>query len=188
VPLHSRMRAFHRDLIRGGHYGQRPCAPRLTGRTHGCTDQQCDVKISLANSEPSTHGTKRRLGNVCLRRRHHFASSFKVLALPSVKPGSWFDTARFGSRSRLGQDQDSLARGRGHALTVGAPTITSQIIAVVLSAPWPFESARSFGAPQFDLSAAGPPTTNVAPDRTKAPGVERAPEWRTTTPALQYPP
>ena len=31
---------------------------RLTGRTHGCTDQACDVKISLANPEPSTHGTK----------------------------------------------------------------------------------------------------------------------------------
>ena len=29
----------------------------LTGRTHGCTDQQRDVKILLANSEPSTHGT-----------------------------------------------------------------------------------------------------------------------------------
>jgi hypothetical protein len=28
----------------------------LTGRTHGCTDQQRDVKILLANSEPSTHG------------------------------------------------------------------------------------------------------------------------------------
>src|SRR5215472_9359048 len=31
----------------------------LTGRTHGCTDHTCDVKILLANSEPSTHGTKR---------------------------------------------------------------------------------------------------------------------------------
>jgi hypothetical protein len=31
-----------------------------TGRTHGCTDQACDVKILLANPEPSTHGTKRR--------------------------------------------------------------------------------------------------------------------------------
>jgi len=29
----------------------------LTGRTHGRTDQQRDVKISLANPEPSTHGT-----------------------------------------------------------------------------------------------------------------------------------
>jgi hypothetical protein len=31
----------------------------LTGRTHGCTDPQSDVKILLANSEPSTHGTER---------------------------------------------------------------------------------------------------------------------------------
>src|SRR5262249_1964127 len=31
------MRAFDRDLIRGGHYGQRSCEPH-TGRTHGCTD------------------------------------------------------------------------------------------------------------------------------------------------------
>ena len=28
----------------------------LTGRTHGRTDQVCDVKILLANPEPSTHG------------------------------------------------------------------------------------------------------------------------------------
>jgi hypothetical protein len=32
----------------------------LTGRTHGCTDQPANVKKSLANSEPSTHGTKCR--------------------------------------------------------------------------------------------------------------------------------
>src|SRR4029078_7417990 len=31
----------------------------LTGRTHGCTDQPAKVKKALANSEPSTHGTKR---------------------------------------------------------------------------------------------------------------------------------
>ena len=29
------------------------------GRTHGCTDHRCDVKIVLANSEPSTHGMER---------------------------------------------------------------------------------------------------------------------------------
>jgi hypothetical protein len=29
----------------------------LTGRTHGCTDRPANVKKSLANSEPSTHGT-----------------------------------------------------------------------------------------------------------------------------------
>lgn len=27
-PWHLRMRAFDRDLIRGGHYGQRSCEPR----------------------------------------------------------------------------------------------------------------------------------------------------------------
>ena len=32
----------------------------LTGRTHGCTDQPANVKKTLANSEPSTHGTLRQ--------------------------------------------------------------------------------------------------------------------------------
>src|SRR5215467_2503038 len=36
------------------------------GRTHGCTDQPADVKKSLANSEPSTHGTKRTNRDVLL--------------------------------------------------------------------------------------------------------------------------
>ncbi len=35
------MRVFDRDLIRGGHYGQRSCEPHLKGRTHGCTDRCC---------------------------------------------------------------------------------------------------------------------------------------------------
>ena len=56
MPVHCyRMRAFDRDLIRGGHYGQRSCEPH-TGRTHGCTDQQLRREDFLANSEPSTHG------------------------------------------------------------------------------------------------------------------------------------
>jgi len=33
------MRAFDRDLIRGEHYGQRPCSAAQIGRTHGCTNQ-----------------------------------------------------------------------------------------------------------------------------------------------------
>ena len=57
MPVHCRMRAFDRDLIRGGHYGQRSSETAPTGRTHGCTDQRRDVKIFLANSGPSTHGT-----------------------------------------------------------------------------------------------------------------------------------
>jgi len=38
----------------------------LTGRTHGCTDQPASVKKTLANSEPSTHGTSRTSEDVRL--------------------------------------------------------------------------------------------------------------------------
>src|SRR6516225_6184836 len=57
VPAHCRMRVSDRDLIRGGHYGQRSCEPHPIGRTHGCTDQRRYVEILLDNPEPSTHGT-----------------------------------------------------------------------------------------------------------------------------------
>jgi hypothetical protein len=39
---------------------------RTKGRTHGCTDQPAGVKKVLANSEPSTHGTKPTSRDVCL--------------------------------------------------------------------------------------------------------------------------
>jgi hypothetical protein len=61
VPLHSRMRAPDRDLIRGGHYGQRSCEPRKQAEHMAAPTNSANVKISLANSEPSTHGTKRTL-------------------------------------------------------------------------------------------------------------------------------
>jgi hypothetical protein len=63
VPQHCRMRAFDRDLIRGGHYGQRSREAASTGRTHGCSDQTCDVQKVLANTEPSTHGTARLISD-----------------------------------------------------------------------------------------------------------------------------
>ena len=41
MPSHCyRMRVFDRDLIRGGHYGQRSCEPHLKAE-HSCTDQCC---------------------------------------------------------------------------------------------------------------------------------------------------
>src|SRR5262249_36866201 len=58
VPVHGRMRANDRDLIRGGHYGQRSCEPRQQAEHMAAPTKPCDVKILLANSEPSTHGTK----------------------------------------------------------------------------------------------------------------------------------
>jgi hypothetical protein len=57
VPSHCRMRAFDRDLIRGGHYGQRSCEPRKQAEHMAAPTNAANVKKALANSEPSTHGT-----------------------------------------------------------------------------------------------------------------------------------
>jgi hypothetical protein len=54
------MRAFDRELIRGGHYGQRPCVPRLKAEHMAAPTNAANVKKALANSEPSTHGTLRQ--------------------------------------------------------------------------------------------------------------------------------
>ena len=50
------MRAFDRDLIRGGHYGQRPCEPHLKAEHMAAPTNAANVKKVLVNSEPSTHG------------------------------------------------------------------------------------------------------------------------------------
>jgi hypothetical protein len=55
------MRAFDRDLIRGGHYGQRPCVPHLKAEHMAAPTNAAYVKKVLANPEPSTHGTKRTI-------------------------------------------------------------------------------------------------------------------------------
>src|SRR5262250_341624 len=41
VPLHLKMRPFDRDLIRGGHYGQRSCEPRKQAEHIGVGDRSC---------------------------------------------------------------------------------------------------------------------------------------------------
>ena len=52
------MRVIDRDLIREGHYGQRSCEPHLKAEHMAAPTNSANVKISLANSEPSTHGGK----------------------------------------------------------------------------------------------------------------------------------
>ena len=64
MPEHCRMRAFDRDLIRGGHYGQRSCEPHLKAEHMAAPTNAAYVKKALANSEPSTHGTKRTFHDV----------------------------------------------------------------------------------------------------------------------------
>ena len=56
MPPHDRMRGYDRDLIRGGHYGQRSCEPRLKAEHMAAATKPCDVKILLANPEPSRTG------------------------------------------------------------------------------------------------------------------------------------
>jgi hypothetical protein len=52
------MRVIEWDLIRGGHYGQRPCEPRLKAEHMAAPTNAANLKKALANSEPSTHGPK----------------------------------------------------------------------------------------------------------------------------------
>jgi len=58
------MRGFDRDLIRGGHYGQRSCEPRKKAEHMAAPTKPAIVKKALANAEPSTHGTKPTLSAV----------------------------------------------------------------------------------------------------------------------------
>ena len=60
MPAHGRMRAFDRDLIRGGHYGQRPSEPRqqaehIYGRPRHCKSdlrvRQCGCLQSSIRSQ-----------------------------------------------------------------------------------------------------------------------------------------
>ncbi len=57
MPSQCRMRLVDRDLIRGGHYGQRSCEPRQKAEHMAAPTNAANVKKVLANSEPSTHGT-----------------------------------------------------------------------------------------------------------------------------------
>jgi hypothetical protein len=59
-PPHHRMRAFDRDLIRGGHYGQRPGVPRSKAEHMAAPTNAANAKKTLANPEPSTHGPSRQ--------------------------------------------------------------------------------------------------------------------------------
>src|ERR1700739_4663720 len=74
------MRESGRDLIRGGHYGQRSCEPHSKAEHMAAPTKPANVKIPLANSEPSTHGIKRRL----LRRNGMSEIGVNVLQNPAA--------------------------------------------------------------------------------------------------------
>ena len=47
------------DFRKGQHYGQRPCVPHSKAEHMAAPTNAANVKKALANSAPSTHGTKR---------------------------------------------------------------------------------------------------------------------------------
>jgi hypothetical protein len=57
------MRVFDRDLIRGGHYGQRPGVPHSKAEHMAAPTNAVGVKKVLANPEPSTHGPSRHIAS-----------------------------------------------------------------------------------------------------------------------------
>ena len=65
-----------KEIVASDHVNRTP-----KGRTHGSTDQACDVKISLANPEPSTHDPKSTLEE---RQYPHCAARF--LQFSSQRP------------------------------------------------------------------------------------------------------
>ena len=82
------MRAFDRDLIRGGHYGQRSCEPHLKAEHMAAPTNTAYVKKVLANSEPSTHGTKQTArdvrSDVCFSNRPVWVKHFQAIHHGSV--------------------------------------------------------------------------------------------------------
>ena len=59
MPSHRRMRAVDRDLIRGGHYGQRSCEPHLKAEHMAAPTKPATRRFSCQPGavHTSTHGT-----------------------------------------------------------------------------------------------------------------------------------
>ena len=80
----------------------------LTGRTHGCTDQPASVKKTLANSEPSTHGTSRTSRDVRLESAKRAKADIDQVAVTNrdfMSESERDDSARDREQSLLGRRQ-----------------------------------------------------------------------------------
>jgi hypothetical protein len=73
----------------------------LTGRTHGRTDQQCDVKISLANPEPSTHGTLQRSADSRFFVRYRGITEVRLVCRPDSKLNPKPTSSTGGDRRKI---------------------------------------------------------------------------------------
>ena len=88
-PEHCQMRAIDRDLIRGGHYGQRSCEPHQQAEHMAAPINAALVKITLANSERSTHGPSLQILRLDLRSTFGSCGSLLFQDQQGALPGMW---------------------------------------------------------------------------------------------------
>ena len=91
------MRAYDRDLIRGGHYGQRSREPHQQADHMAAPTTAARVKKALANPEPSTHGPALRRRQAKLARS---VGESPTQVMPSRQPGSECCVSRRRRRPR----------------------------------------------------------------------------------------
>jgi len=127
------MRAIDRDLIRGGHYGQRPCVPHLKAEHMAAPTKAAYVKKALANSEPSTHGTSlhspRRTNLVANGAKRTFQARCRRVTLLRD-----FVARQLRDGSRLGLDAHLAVSLRHIARTVTLNGIQDAVLNACLNA------------------------------------------------------
>src|SRR5215471_3244663 len=111
------MRAFDRDLIRGGHYGQRSCEPRSKAEHMAAPTKLCDVKILLANPELSFsdhpfRSASRRRADILAEALKAFLSDGRVADPPTARAST--------PRTHVGQVQSNRGRVGVALVVVGA--------------------------------------------------------------------
>src|SRR5258705_11396134 len=113
VPAHCRMRVYDRDLIRGGHYGQRSCEPHLQAEhmaapTNAANREESSCQLGAAHTWHETDMPK-SLGDVrCWVNsgKHLLALSFTGFDLGCVKTcahekrAEWFSLLSYPDNRR----------------------------------------------------------------------------------------
>ena len=124
------MRGIDRDLIRGGHYGQRSCEPHPKAEHMAAPTNAANVKKALANSEPSTHGPLASFrGNAAVRSASLIGRLGSSAFRPSTTSVSMSPTgSRFSSESAQGpsimgsEDEAEQSNGRPCRQTTAGPS------------------------------------------------------------------
>ena len=118
------MRVVDRDLIRGGHYGQRSCEPHSKAEHMAAPIKPANVKKALANSEPSTHGNERPSLPCSTKGRYQtvnlndfFLAQLSGPNYPAVQLTNKFVLFewRYANKNR-----DAVTKQRGNSIFAGA--------------------------------------------------------------------